>query len=157
MKRFLSLIAATAALGLAAFCYAGPPEEQAGAAQPAAPSATPPTDSQSRSSATGMQAETPATTQAGTTASQNTRLAALVPSGMSTQEACAGFKSVDECAATLHAAQNLSISFPDLKSKVTGGQSLGAAIKELKPAANVKAEVRKAQEQARSDTRSPQG
>jgi hypothetical protein len=90
-------------------------------------------------------------------AAQNTRLAAIVPAGMSTQEACAGFRSTDECAATLHASQNLGISFTDLKAKVTGGQKLGAAIKELKPDANVKSELRKAEDQARADVRSPQG
>ena len=88
---------------------------------------------------------------------QSARLAAIVPSGMSTQEACAGFRNVEECAATLHASQNLNIAFPDLKSRVTGGTKLGTAIHQLKPDANVKAEVRKAEEQARSDTRSPQG
>src|SRR5947208_17195698 len=88
---------------------------------------------------------------------QSTRLAAIVPSGMSAQEACTGFRSVEECAATLHASQNLSIPFADLKSRVTGGAKLGAAIHQLKPNANVKAQVRKAEEQARSDTRSPQG
>ena len=89
--------------------------------------------------------------------SQNTRLSAVVPAGMSATEACAGFKSAAECAATLHASQNLGLAFAELKSRVTGGQELGAAIKDLKPEANVKAEVRKAVEQARADARSPQG
>ena len=129
MKRSLSLMAAIAALGLV------------GSAQAAGPEDPDPT----------------AIAPAGTSAAQNTRLAALVPAGMSATEACAGFRSTDECAATLHAAQNLGISFTDLKSKVTGGQKLGAAIKELKPDANVTAEVRKAEEQARADVRSPQG
>ncbi len=150
MKRFSTLIAATAALGLAAFAYAGGPEDQAGAAEPspAAQPSMPSTDSQSQPSATA---------QSSTSTSQGTRLAAIVPEGMSAQEACTGFKSVEECVATLHVSQNLSIPFPDLKSKVTGGAKLGAAIHQLKPDANVKAELRKAEEQARSDTRSPQG
>jgi hypothetical protein len=148
MKRFLTLIAATAALGLAAFAYAGGPEDQAGAAEPATQPSMPSTDSQTDPSARA---------QSSTSTSQGTRLAAIVPEGMSAQEACTGFKSVEECVATLHVSQNLSIPFPDLKSKVTGGAKLGAAIHQLKPDANVKAELRKAQEQARSDTRSPQG
>ncbi|HEY0766568.1 MAG TPA: hypothetical protein VGD47_01310 [Steroidobacteraceae bacterium] len=154
MKRFLTLIAATAALGLAAFAYAGGPEDQAGAgaAQPS-PAQSMPSDQ----AATVPQTDPSATAQSSTSTSQNTRLAGVVPSGMSAQEACTGFKSVDECVAALHASQNLSIPFPALKSKVTGGQKLGAAIHELKPDANVKAEVRKAEEQARSDARSPQG
>ena len=152
MKRFLTLIAATAALGLAAFAYAGGPEDQAGAAQPspAAQPSMPSTDATT-------QADPSATAQSNGSTAQSTRLAAIVPSGMSAQEACTGFRSIEECAATLHASQNLSIPFPDLKSKVTGGAKLGAAIHQLKPDANVKAELRKAEEQARSDTRSPQG
>ena len=146
MKRFLTLIAATAALGLAALAYAGGPEDQAGAAQPS------PAEQPSMSST-----DPSATARSSASTSQSTRLAAIVPSGMSAQEACTGFRSVEECAATLHVSQNLSIPFPDLKSRVTGGARLGAAIHQLKPDANVKAELRKAEEQARSDTRSPQG
>jgi hypothetical protein len=150
MKRFLTLMAATAALGLAAFAYAGGPEDQAGAAQPS-PSEQPSMPS------TDPATQSDASAQSSGSTSQSTRLAAIVPSGMSAQEACAGFRSVDECVATLHASQNLSIPFPDLKSRVTGGAKLGTAIHQLKPDANVKAEVRKAEEQARIDTRSPQG
>jgi len=152
MKRFLTLIAATAALGLAAFAYAGGPEDQAGAAQPS------PAEQPSMPSTDPATPSDPsATAQSSASTAQNTRLAAIVPSGMSAQEACAGFRSVDECVATLHASQNLRIPFPDLKSKVTGGAKLGTAIHQLKPDANVKAEVRKAEDQARSDVRSPQG
>jgi hypothetical protein len=152
MKRFLTLIAASAALGLAAFAYAGGPDDQAGAAQPspAAQASMPSTDPTTQS-------DPSATAQSSVSTAQSTRLAAIVPSGMSAQEACTGFRSVEECAATLHVSQNLSIPFPDLKSKVTGGAKLGAAIHQLKPDANVKAELRKAEEQARSDTRSPLG
>jgi hypothetical protein len=152
MKRFLTLIAATAALGLAAFAYAGGPEDQAGAAQPspAAQPSMPSTDP-------ATQSDPAATAQSSASTAQSTRLAAIVPAGMSAQEACTGFRSVEECAATLHVSQNLSIPFPDLKSKVTGGAKLGAAVHQLKPDANVKAELRKAEEQARSDTRSPPG
>lgn len=152
MKRFLTLIGATAALGLAAFAYAGGPEDQAGAAQPspAAQPSMPSTDP-------ATQSDPASTAQSSASTAQSTRLAAIVPAGMSAQEACTGFRSVEECAATLHVSQNLSIPFPDLKSKVTGGAKLGAAIHQLKPDANVKAELRKAEEQARSDTRSPPG
>ncbi len=153
MKRFLTLIAATAALGLAAFAYAGGPEDQTGAAQPspAEQPSMPSTDPRT------PYTDSSAAAQSSASASQSTRLAALVPSGMSEQEACTGFRNVQECAATLHASQNLGIPFADLKSRVTGGTKLGAAIHQLKPDANVKAEVRKAEEQARSDARSPQG
>jgi hypothetical protein len=155
MKRFLTLIAAATALGLAAFAYAAVPEDQAGAAQPS-PAEQP--SMPSDPATPGVAPMDPsATAQSSTSASQSTRLAAIVPEGMSAQEACAGFRTVEQCAATLHASQNLNIPFEDLKSRVTGGTKLGAAIHQLKPDANVKAEVRKAEEQARSDTRSPQG
>jgi hypothetical protein len=152
MKHFLTLIAATAALGLAAVAYAGGPEEQAGAAEP-----SPGAQSSMPSTEATTQSDPSATAQSSASTAQNTGLAAIVPPGMSAQEACAGFRSVDECVATLHASQNLSIPFPDLKSRVTGGAKLGTAIHQLKPDANVKAEVRKAEQQARSDTRSQQG
>ena len=151
MKRFLTLIAATAALGLAGLAYAGGPEDQTGAVQRS------PMPSSDPTTPYAAQTDPAATTQSSESTAQSARLAAIVPSGMSTQEACAGFRNVEECAATLHASQNLNIAFPDLKSRVTGGTKLGAAIHQLKPDANVRAEVRKAEEQARSDTRSPQG
>ena len=158
MQRFLTLIAVTAALGLPGLVYAGGPEDQTGAAQrsPAEQPAMPSTDPTSPY-ATAPQTDPSAMAQSSVSTLESTRLAAIVPSGMSTQEACAGFRSVAECAATLHASQNLSIPFADLKSRVTGGTKLGAAIHQLKPDANVRAEVRKAEDQARSDTRSPQG
>lgn len=129
MKRSLSLFATIAGLGLAGSAYA---QSDPSSAQP---QVDPPTMS----------------------ASQDTRLAAVVPAGMSATEACAGFRSTAECAATLHASQNLGLSFAELKSKVTGGEKLDAAIRDLKPEANAKAEVRKAIEQARADEPSPQG
>ena len=83
--------------------------------------------------------------------------AALVPSDMSATEACSGFKSTSECAVALHAAHNVGIPFKDLKTRMTRGETLGAAIHHLKPDADVGAEVSRAQEQARADVRSPQG
>jgi hypothetical protein len=91
-----------------------------------------------------------------TTPTQSSRLAALVPSDMSATEACDGFKSMTECAAALHAAQNVGIPFRDLKSKMTGGEKLGAAIHDLKPGADVRSQVSRAQEQAEADLRAPQ-
>ena len=157
MNRSLSLIAAIAALGLMGSAQALGGEDQAGAAQPA-PGAQPSTIPSTEPGMPSTQSDPATTAQSSvSSAAQNTRLAAIVPAGMSAQEACSGFRSTDECAATLHASQNLGIPFTDLKAKVTGGQKLGAAIKELKPDANVKSEVRKAEEQARADARSPQG
>jgi len=74
---------------------------------------------------------------------------------MSATEACSGFKSTTECAAALHAAQNLGIPFKDLKSRMSGGEKLGAAIHDLKPGADARSEVSRAEEQARADLRAP--
>jgi hypothetical protein len=83
--------------------------------------------------------------------SDNSRLAALIPDGMSSQTVCDQFKSLQLCAATLHAAQNLNIPFTDLKRKVAGGEGLSAAIHTLKPEADANAEARRAKNQAMSD------
>ena len=61
------------------------------------------------------------------------RLQALLPQGSTLQVASAGFKSQGQFIATLEAAKTLSLSFADLKDRVTGGQSLGQAIRALKP------------------------
>jgi hypothetical protein len=87
----------------------------------------------------------------------NARLAALVPAGMTSRDACNGFSNVNVCAATLHASRNLKISFTELKSKVAAGQRLGAAIHTLRPSADAKAEERRAEDQATADLQAPRG
>lgn len=94
---------------------------------------------------------------AGTGGAESSRLAALSPAGMSAQEACTGLQSVAECATALHLAHNLTIPFTDLRSRLTDGQSLAAALQAVKPDADVKSEVRRAERQARADARAPQG
>jgi hypothetical protein len=162
MKRYLSLIAATAALGVAAAAYAGPGEPSGAQPSPAdqptattAPSTDPSSPSEQPASADPQSADSSAARSS--TVAGPSRLAEASPSSLSMQEACTGFKSQKECAATVHASQNLSIPFADLKSKVTGGEKLGKAIKELKPDADAKSEARKAEHQARSDTSAPSG
>jgi hypothetical protein len=135
MRRFGTLITTAATCGLAALAYAQTspppgqpaPDPEAVAAAPAAEGAT-----------------------------ERSRLAELVPSDMSATEACSGFKSTTECAAALHAAQNVGVPFRKLKSKMTGGETLGAAIHDLKPGADVRSEVSRAEEQAKADLSSPQ-
>lgn len=91
---------------------------------------------------------------------QNTKLSSnlekLLPQGMTAQQACAGFKNLGQCVAAIHVSHNLDIPFADLKSKVTGtgSESIGKAIGDLKPAANSKAESKKAQKQANEDLKS---
>jgi hypothetical protein len=147
MKYFSTVFAATAALALASLAWgAGPEDEQAVRAAQPAPAQSMPQSDPSMPSQEGQGPASPAT-----------HLAALVPAGMTTDEACTGFKSVKACAASLHASQNLNIPFTDLKAKVTGGQALGAAIHELKPGANARAEVKKAEGQAQEDVHGPRG
>ena len=164
MKRLNSLLAAAAALCVAGLAGAQPADsssqpsqpyssEQPMPAHPAVPAQTQPdpaADDQAVAAEPSQQPPAQAGT-AGPPASPSTRLAAIVPSGMTPQEACLGFDSVAQCAATLHAAQNLNLPYPGLKSKVTGGQNLAAAIHDLKPSADAKAEARKAVDQARAD------
>jgi hypothetical protein len=166
MKRLAALLAA--ALGVATLALAQPINQSAPQPQPgpsSQSSAAPPPPSPSDPSMTTMQqpisgnssATSPEHSMAPNAAEPNTRLAALLPRGMSPQEACNGFKSQTECAAAAHAAHNLNIPFGDLKSKMTSGQRLGAAIHELKPAVDAKSEAHRAEQQAHSDTQSPQG
>jgi hypothetical protein len=79
------------------------------------------------------------------------RLGSLLPSGMSLTDAASGFKNLGQFIAALHVSHNLGVPFEDLKSKMMSGDSLGKAIKELKPAANSKSEARKANRQAKDD------
>lgn len=95
-----------------------------------------------------------AETQPASPASGNTRLAALVPAGLTPEDACRGFKDLGECSTALHVAQNLNIPFADLKDRMTSGQSLGTAIHAFKPKADPRREVQRAEEQARQDLRS---
>ena len=84
-------------------------------------------------------------------ADASTRLAAIVPPGLTPQAACDGFKSLTDCSAALHASQNLNIPFPDVKGKVTSGKSLAAAIKSLRPEADASKEEKRAEQQAAED------
>lgn len=154
MKRIVLSSLAALAASLAPLTYAQPapqpqPEPQR-EAQPApqadatqqAPAADPP------SQAPTAAAEMPKAPEAG-----NTRLAALVPAGLTPEDACRGFKGLSDCSAALHVAQNLNIPFADLKQRVTSGQSLTKAIHALKPKADSRREAQRAAEQAREDLR----
>ena len=88
MKYFSTVFAATAALGLAALAWgAGPGEKSVQA------------DQATRAQQSMPQQAEPSTPQQEGPSSPSTHLAALVPAGMSAEEACTGFKSVKDCAA----------------------------------------------------------
>jgi hypothetical protein len=153
MKNLTRVFAAMAAMGLVSLAWAAGPEDRA--AQGPQQQAMPPQAEQPMPQQQAMpQTDSSAAAES---SSPRTQLAELVPAGMTTQEACTGFKSVKDCAAALHASQNLNIPFADLKGKVTGGQRLGTAIHELKPEANARAEVKRAEGQAQGDVHGSRG
>ena len=97
-----------------------------------------------------------------------TELQAELPPRISLKDACAQFKGLDECVASLHVSRNLKIKFNCLKWDVTGtkpagdvklceapprekGMSLSRAIRELKPDANSRSEAKNAEKRARED------
>lgn len=89
--------------------------------------------------------------------SDNTRLAnklqSLLPAGTNLQQASQGFKNLGQFVAAVHVSHNLGIPFDQLKAKLTGSspESLGKAIDQLKPDADLKAEAKKASKQAQQD------
>ena len=80
-----------------------------------------------------------------------TRLGSMLPAGTSLTDAASGFKNLGQFMAAVHVSHNLGIPFEDLKAKMVSGDSLGKAIKELKPDANSVAEAKKANKQANED------
>jgi hypothetical protein len=86
----------------------------------------------------------------------NTKLSSQISklTGMPATQACSGFKNLGQCVAAAHVAQNLGLSFTDLRSKMTGSgsESLGKAIQDLGgPKVNAKSEAKKANKQAQAD------
>jgi hypothetical protein len=84
------------------------------------------------------------------------RLTALLPKGMTLDQASSGFRNQGQFIAAVHASDNLHIPFTQLKALMlgTGGSkpmSLGQAIHTLRPSANEDIETRHATTQASSD------
>src|SRR5579859_7317645 len=92
------------------------------------------------------------------------QLQALLPAHTTLKDACTLFKTLDDCAASLHASNNLKIKFNCLKWNMTAvrpngdvksceapakAMSLDKAIRVLKPDADAKAEARNAERRAR--------
>jgi hypothetical protein len=88
----------------------------------------------------------------------SSRLDSILPSGMTAQQACTGFKNLGDCVSAIHVSKNLDIPFDTLKARLTGSNatSLGSAIHALKPDADAKSEVSKARKQAQQDLREAQ-
>jgi hypothetical protein len=96
------------------------------------------------------------------------QLQALLPPRTSLKDACAGFKTLNDCVAALHVSHKLSVKFNCLKWDVIGAKPLGdvkscaapsndkamdlsKAIRALKPDANSHTEARTAEKRARED------
>jgi hypothetical protein len=88
------------------------------------------------------------------------KLQSLLPSTMTPQQACVGFKNLGQCVAAIHVSHNLNIPFTDLKDKMLGTSttdpqakpmSLGKAIQTLAPKADSATETQKATQQANED------
>lgn len=81
----------------------------------------------------------------------SSKLGTMLPAGTSAQDAASGFKNLGEFVAAVHVSQNLNIPFDQLKTKVTSGQSLGDAVKDLKPGVDAKTEIKKARDEVKED------
>ena len=81
------------------------------------------------------------------------KLQEMLPADLSPQQACAGFKTLEQCVTAIHLAQNLKLPFADLKAKTTGKGSVGLqkAIEQMAANANAKDELKKAKKQAGDD------
>ena len=81
------------------------------------------------------------------------KLQYLLPADMRPQQACAGFKTLEQCVTAIHLAQNLKLPFADLKAKTTGKGSVGLrkAIEQMAANAKAKDELKKAKKQAADD------
>ena len=80
------------------------------------------------------------------------KLQAMLPPGMTLDEAAAGFKNQGQFIAAMNVSNNLGIPFEDLKFQMVDQQSsLGQAIQTLKPQADSTLEVQHAETQTRRD------
>jgi hypothetical protein len=81
------------------------------------------------------------------------KVAALLPAGLTLNQASKGFTNQGQFLAALHASKDLNIPFAQLKAEMTGKDhdSLGVAIHELKPAVNAKTAAKNADQEADAD------
>jgi hypothetical protein len=96
------------------------------------------------------------------------QLQAALPPRTSLRDACAGFKTLNDCVAALHVSHNLSVKFNCLKWDVTGAKPAGdvkscaapsrdkamdlyKAISVLKPDVNARTEAKNAEKRAREE------
>jgi hypothetical protein len=80
---------------------------------------------------------------------------ALLPAGLTLNQASKGFKNQGQFLAALHASNDLNIPFAQLKAEMTGKDhdSLGVAIQELKPGVNARTAAKTAEKEADADVK----
>jgi hypothetical protein len=82
------------------------------------------------------------------------RLKAMLPAGMTLDQAALGFRNQGQFIAALHVSQNLGIPFPSLKTDmVDKHMSLGQSIQALKPTANAPTAAKTGEDEAEHDLR----
>lgn len=84
----------------------------------------------------------------------STKLQPLFPPGTDMTVASQGFKNTGQFVAAAHVSKNLEIPFDEIKSRVASGDSLGDAVRALKPnmdKGEVKRQVKEAERQAKKD------
>lgn len=82
------------------------------------------------------------------------KLLAMLPAGMTINDAAAGFKNQGQFVAAVHVSNNLGLPFTQLKTRmVDDGLSLGQAIQAVKPAVDSAAAARIGEQQAAADLR----
>src|SRR5260221_138290 len=81
------------------------------------------------------------------------KVQALLPAGMTLNQASKGFKNQGQFLAALHVSKDLHIPFAQLKAEMTGKDhdSLGMAIQELKPGVDAKVAVSTAESETDAD------
>ena len=96
------------------------------------------------------------------------QLQAVLPPRTNLRDACAGFKSLNDCVASLHVSHNLNIKFNCLKWDMTGAKPAGdvkscaapsndkamdlnKAIRVQKPGVDSRAQAKSAEKRARED------
>lgn len=81
------------------------------------------------------------------------KLNAILPPDLNSHQACAGFKTIDQCISAIHVAHDVNIPFAGLKAQVTGkhAASLEKAVEQSGVSVNARDAVKKARKAASED------
>jgi hypothetical protein len=146
VRRFVVLVALESVMAFAQIPTRGTPSPSQPASNSGRPDAGPTNELQTKSIEQVLHDD----------ARLSAKLQDMLPADLSPQQACAGFKTLEQCVTAIHLAQNLKLSFADLKAKTTGKGSVGLqkAIEQMAANANAKDELKKAKKQAGDDMKS---